>query len=133
MKKSHKWWRLLGFNAGVSAVVGLGLGWLIARWFSGGLAVSTLIAVLVFVATNLVMLVWQYFRCHARWNYLEGMAWALAVFVLSAVPCLFLLFGANGSWGNSFFDALLMALTFSAPVLLFAPLVPLFWKRILEA
>jgi hypothetical protein len=130
MKKSHKWGRLLGFHAVVGAAVGTALGVLLGGWFHG-VEIGLLVAGLVFVATNLVMLVWQHFRRHAKWTYFEGLAWALLVFVLAAVPCLLLLFGANGSWGSSFFDALLMALMFCAPVLLFAAFVPLGWKRIL--
>jgi hypothetical protein len=131
MKKSNKHLRLFGFNFIISAVVGMMMGLLLGGLFNA-VPIGLLIAGLVFVATNLVVLVWRRFRCHAKWNYLEGLAWALLVFVLVAVPCLFVLFGANGSWGNSFFDALTMALMLSAPVLLFAAFVPLGWKRILE-
>jgi hypothetical protein len=132
MKKSRKWLRVLGFNATISAAVGVVLSIFVGGLFNP-LALGLLVAALVFLSSNLVMLVWQRFRRHAKWNYFEGLAWALVVFVLAAVPCLSVLFGANGNWGNSFLDALIVALMLSAPVLLVAAFVPLGWKRLLEA
>jgi hypothetical protein len=77
--------RLLLLNAAVSVGVGLVLGMLVGgrmnMWAFAGL-----IAGLVWVASSLVSLLWYRFRREARWNYLEGLGWALLVYLLAVVP-----------------------------------------------
>ena len=124
--------RLLLLNAAVSAGVGLVLGMLIGGWVNMW-AFAALIAVLVWVASSLAMLLWYRFRREVRWSYLEGLGWALLVFVLSAVPFVLFFANQNGWMRMNLIQWLGMALAFSAPVLLLAAFVPLGWKRVVEA
>lgn len=123
--------RLLLLNAAVSAGVGLVLGMMIGgrvnMWAFAGL-----IAGLVWVASSLVALLWYRFRREVRWNYLEGLAWALLVFVLAAVPFVLFFTSQNGWMRMNFIQWMGMALAFSTPILLLAAFVPLSWKRIVE-
>ncbi|MDX2004263.1 MAG: hypothetical protein SFU83_03210 [Meiothermus sp.] len=123
--------RLLLLNAAVSVGVGLVLGMLIGgrvnMWAFAGL-----IAGLVWVASSLVALLWYRFRREVRWNYLEGLAWALLVFVLAAVPFVLFFTSQNGWMRMNFIQWMGMALAFSTPILLLAAFVPLSWKRIVE-
>jgi Kef-type K+ transport system membrane component KefB len=131
-KPKAKWLHLLGFHAVISLALGVVFGMLLGGLFQA-LPIGLLIAVLVFVASTLTALLWHRLRRNAKWNYLEGMAWALVVFGLALVPFLLVLAAANGNAGLDFPEALWLALQFCAPVLLLAAFVPLGWKRIFEA
>jgi hypothetical protein len=123
--------QLLLLNAAVSVGVGLVMGVLIGGrvnlWAFAGL-----IAGLVWLASSLATLLWYRFRREARYNYLEGLGWALLVFVLAAVPFVLIFTGQNGWMRMNLMQWLGMALMFSTPILLFASFVPLGWKRVID-
>lgn len=123
---------LASINAMVSVLVGILLGAL-AGGGTRGITFVGFIAFLVWVASSLVMLLWYRFRHEARWNYLEGLAWGLLVFVLALVPFLWIVIGQNGFWNMNLLGWFGLALLISSPVLLaIAPFVPLQWKRALD-
>lgn len=126
------WPGLLLLNAAVSVGVGLVLGMLIGGWVNMW-AFAGLIAGLVWLASSLALLLWYRFRREARYIYLEGLVWALLVFVLAAVPFVLFFTSQNGWMRMNFIQWMALALMFSTPVLFFASFVPLGWKRVVEA